>query len=329
VSPVKLDPRAPELPISAPPGFSRKIADEIGPYYTQGIAEDTSALRQFALALPQFLEQSHLVLQDELKLLRYSLRHFQSGLLFFYFSSIDQNSHVLWGKHDAELLPIYRAIDAAIGEVMEKEPSADLIVLSDHGFTTFDRAVNLNTWLWKEGFLALRGAPSGDELFANVDWSETQMYALGLNGLYLNLVGREKNGVVKRGVESEAILSKVSRQLLAFRDPETGKQVVESVYTMPAGQGTSPSAPDIIVGYGRAYRASWQTALGATPENVLEDNTDAWIADHCINPADVPGVLFSNRKILASDPGLKDVTVSILKLFGSAPSAGMTGKVFF
>lgn len=212
---------------------------------------------------------------------------------------------------------------------MEKEPDADLIVLSDHGFTTFDRAVNLNTWLWKQGFLALKGTPGEDELFANVDWPETQMYALGLNGLYLNLAGREKYGAVKRGVESQAILSKVATQLLAFRDPENGRQVVESVYTMPAKSGISRSAPDMIVGYARGYRASWQTAIGATPEDVLEDNTDAWIADHCINAADVPGVLFSNRKIRASDPGLKDVTVSILNLFGNKPGAGMTGKVVF
>src|SRR6185312_6215971 len=130
----------------------------------------------------------------------------------------------------------------------------------------------------------------------------------GLNGLYLNLAGREKYGVVKRGVESQAILSKVAAQLLAFRDPENGRQVVESVYTLPVGPGLSRSAPDMIVGYGRGYRASWETALGATPEEVLEDNTDAWIADHCINAADVPGVLFSSRKIRDTNPGLKDVT---------------------
>lgn len=325
VSPVNLDPRSPELPISSPSGFSREIADEVGPYYTQGIAEDTSALRQGALDLSEFQEQSRLVLQDELKLLGYSLRHFREGLLFFYFSSIDQNSHVLWGKHNEELLPIYRAVDTALGNVMEKEPDADLIVLSDHGFTTFDRAVNLNTWLWKQGFLALKSAPGEDELFANVDWSETQMYALGLNGLYLNLAGREKYGVVKRGIESRAILSKVAAQLLAFHDPENGRQVVESISTIPVEPGISRSAPDMIVGYGRGYRASWQTALGATPEDLLEDNTDAWIADHCINAADVPGVLFTTRKIHPANPRIKDLPVSLLAFFGIAPEAGMNG----
>ena len=39
---------------------------------------------------------------------------------------------------------------------MKTAPDATLMVISDHGFTSFDRAVNLNTWLYKEGFLADR-----------------------------------------------------------------------------------------------------------------------------------------------------------------------------
>jgi predicted AlkP superfamily phosphohydrolase/phosphomutase len=325
ISPVNLDPRAPSLPISAPSDYSREIASETGPFYTLGISEDTSALRQGVFDLPEFLTQSRLVFQDELDLLHYSLRHFHGGLLFFYFSAIDQNSHMLWGKHDDELLPIYQRIDAAIGEVMNTVKDADLIVMSDHGFARFDRAVNLNTWLWKQGYLALKGPPGGDdELFANVDWSKTQLYALGLNGLYLNLAGREKYGIVKRGPESQAILANVTAQLRSLRDSVDGRQVVGTVHAMPVDGG-----PDMIVGYAPGYRASWQTALGGVPENVLDDNTDAWIADHCINADDVPGVLFSNRKLLGENAELKDLTVSILGLFGVSPGAGMTGKVVF
>jgi hypothetical protein len=90
----------------------------------------------------------------------------------------------------------------------------------------------------------------------------------------------------------------------------------------------------MIVGYGRTYRGSWQTALGSVPSSTLEDNTDAWLADHCINPDDVPGVLLSNRALRAADPalaepGLKDLTVTILGLFGAGPGAGMSGRSVF
>ena len=149
-----------------------------------------------------------------------------------------------------------RAIDGAIGEVLSRFPGADIIVMSDHGFNSFERSVNLNTWLWQQGFLALQGPPGGeDEMFANVDWSRTQVYALGLNGLYLNLAGREKNGILHRGPESEAVMSKLSEELLLFRDPADGRQVVEVVSATHAELG-----PDLIAGYGRAYRGSWQTA---------------------------------------------------------------------
>lgn len=321
VSPVNIDPDEPELPISAPAGYTREVARATSPFYTQGIAEDTAALRQGVFTLPEFLSQSRLVFEDERKLLRYSLSQFHDGLLFVYFSSIDQNSHMLWGKHMPEVLETYRAVDAAIGEVLDSARGADIVILSDHGFATFDRAVNLNSWLARNGYMALERGPADDEIpFSRVDWSRTQAYALGLNGLYLNLAGRDKQGIVPPGAESQALLKKISADLLAFRD--NGKTVVESVFAPPR----SDVAPDLIVGYARGYRVSWQTALGAAPESLAEDNKDAWIADHCINPADVPGVLFSTRKLTAEDPGLKDVTVSILHLFGVSPSPGMSGR---
>jgi predicted AlkP superfamily phosphohydrolase/phosphomutase len=325
VTPVNIDPRSPELPISAPASYSRDVARDVGPFYTQGIAEDTSAFRQGVFTIQEFQRQSALVQDDELKLLRHSLAHFREGLLFFYFSSIDQNSHMLWGKHEPELLSVYRAVDVAIGEVISRFPDADIVVMSDHGFNSFDRSVNLNTWLWQQGFLALQGPPGGDdEAFANVDWSKTQVYALGLNGLYLNVAGREKAGIVHPGAESAAVVEKLSEELAGFRDPSDGRQVVEAL-----SPTHSESGPDMIVGYGRTYRGSWQTALGAVPRSVLDDNTDAWIADHCINPDDVPGVLLSNRALRGGSPELKDVTVAILGLFGVGPGAGMSGRSIF
>ena len=323
VSPVNIDPEVPELPISAPANYSREIAHGTGSFYTQGIAEDTAAMRQGVFSLADFIAQSRLVFDDEKKLLQHSLAEFHEGLLFVYFSGIDQNSHMLWGKHEPELLQTYRAVDAAVGEVLANARGADVIVMSDHGFTSFDRGVNLNTWLAKNGYLTLEGGPSADEEpFARVDWSKTQAYALGLNGLYLNLAGRERLGIVATGASSQALLRKIGDELLAFRDPADGKTVIEVVHA-PA---RSDVAPDLIVGYARGYRASWQTALGAAPEALVEDNRDAWIGDHCINAADVPGVLFSNRKVRVDDPQLRDVTVSILGMFGIHAAPGMAGR---
>jgi predicted AlkP superfamily phosphohydrolase/phosphomutase len=314
VSPINADPMSPDLPISVPGSFSSEIARQIGRYSTLGIPEDTSALRQGAFNLREFLSQSRLVLNDERKLLEESLNRFHEGLLFFYFSSVDQNSHVLWGHHEAELLGFYRAVDFSIGEAMAKHPQAELMIMSDHGFTFFDRAVGLNNWLQEQGFLAVK---SGTE---EIDWPRTKAYAMGLNSLYVNLAGRERFGIVQPGRERDGVIQRLREGLLALRDPKNGAAVVETV------SDTNAASPDLIVGYGRGYRASWQTGIGGFSTMVLEDNVDAWRADHCVNAADVPGVLFTTRKLRLSDPELKDLPVSVLGLFGLGAGTGMTGR---
>ncbi len=178
VTPVNVDPRRPALPISAPPGFSGQIARAVGPFFTQGIAEDTAALRNGVFDLREYLAQSRMVFADERKFLRYSLKQFQSGLLFVYFSVVDQNSHMLWGRFGEELLGTYRSVDEAIGEAVRGAPKADFIVMSDHGFASFNRGFQLNAWLRENAYLSV-GRPSAAEGFAGVDWSRTRAYGLG------------------------------------------------------------------------------------------------------------------------------------------------------
>jgi predicted AlkP superfamily phosphohydrolase/phosphomutase len=302
------DPADPALSISTPAGWSRELARRVGPFYTQGIEEDTSALRQGALTLPEYLQQSGLVSAGRHAILRECLDHFRDGFLFFYFSEVDQNSHVLWGRHEAELLETYRSVDRAIGDVLHRAAGATVMVMSDHGFAAFDYAVNLNTWLQREGF-------------------GTRAYAMGLNALYINLTGREKHGIVHPGAERDAVVADLIRGLRAFRDPATGQPVIADVAS--PGKSASPFAPDLIVGYAPPYRASWETAMGAAPATVIEPNHDAWIGDHCMAASAVPGVLLGTRKPRLADPRLKDLPVTILKEFGIAPDPRMTGRAVY
>jgi predicted AlkP superfamily phosphohydrolase/phosphomutase len=335
VSPVNIDPSEPALPISTPDNYSRTLAGKLGPFYTQGIAEETSAFRAGILSKDEFLVQSHRVLSDSLRMFHYELSQFSSGVLFYYFSSIDQNSHMLWGKYEDDLLDIYRQVDGAIGDalkVIDAQPNTDLLILSDHGFARFDRAVHLNTWLMQQGFLTLTDPTKtgNDEEFVHVDWDKTQAYALGLNGIYLNLHGRENGGIVEIQDKQE-VLDDIAKKLLEFRDPTTGEHVVDKVYFSEStyrGHNLK-NAPDIIVGFRRGYRASWQTALGAVPPVALEDNDQAWIGDHCMAADEVPGVLLSNRKFRSTHPQMYDVPVTILSEFGVPPISGMLGQSVF
>jgi predicted AlkP superfamily phosphohydrolase/phosphomutase len=185
----------------------------------------------------------------------------------------------------------------------------------------------------REGFLTLDDPAntSDAELFPHVDWSRTQAYALGLNGLYLNLRGRERQGTVSPGTEAELVLRVIARRLAEFRDPQSGRKPVERVYSpREVFHGDALAlAPDLIVGYSPAYRSSWQSALGAVPAATIEDNRDAWIGDHCIAAEQVPGALLVNRRVRLPDPWLADLTATILREFDVPPPAEMRGRAVF
>ncbi len=328
-SPLNIDPADPALPVAAPASYGREMAQHIGSYYTQGIEEDTAALRQGVFNLPEYLAQSRIVSEEHTALLRESLSHFHDGFLFFYLSEADLNSHMLWGRHDDELVKTYQIVDRDIGLVLDREPGATVIVMSDHGFAAFNRGVNLNTWLSREGFLALDSTRNhgADATLASIDWKRTKAYAMGLNALYINLAGREKNGIVMPGLDRDAAVAELKRRLLELRDPDTGQPAVADVTIV--GKSASRYAPDLIVGYAAGYRASWETALGGIPPDVIRENTDAWIGDHCMSAAAVPGVLLGTRTPRLSDPRLKDLTVTVLKEFGMQPDPAMTGRAVY
>jgi len=302
VSPVNIDPERPEVRISSPASYSRRLADAAGLYYTQGMPEDTAALRQHVFDRADYLEQSHIVSHEQIAIFREALKQFHGGLLFFHFYGVDQDSHMLWGKFEGDLLTTYKMVDDLVGWVRPREKNATLIVMSDHGFARFDRAVNLNTWLKSEGFDA---------------------YSIGLNSVYLNLQGREAHGAVARD-DAPELARQIEARLLAWRDPENGKPVVTAVWRPhPGFHGDIEYAPDLVVGFAPGYRASWDGALGTVGKQAIEDNRDEWIGDHCMDPRAVPGVLIENRRSRAPEPDLQSLANSIPALFGLEETGGM------
>jgi predicted AlkP superfamily phosphohydrolase/phosphomutase len=315
VSPVSIDPASPAMPISQPESYSRRLTDRIGRYYTLGMPYDTAALRHGVFTREEYREHSRQVSEQTIRLLEDAVDRFQSGVLFFHFFGVDQDSHMLWGEYEQELLETYRRVDRMLAWVQKRASDAALLVLSDHGFTSFNRAVHLNSWLRDEGLLAVDDA-------GGIDWSRTKAYAMGLNAIYVNQQFRERNGMVAAGEESEQVVERIRRKLAGYRDPKTQRAVVDRVYAT----GDAESGPDLLVGYADGFRASWQTALGEVPGPVVEDNSDEWRGDHCIDPRHVPGVLLSNRKLQLPDPRLDDVTATILEVFGVGKSDAMEGR---
>src|SRR6202021_2417446 len=223
----------------------------------------------------------------------------------------------LAAQYGGALEEFYEQIDQVLGEVMpEVDENTTLLVLSDHGFAPYRHSFNLNTWLLNNGYITRKEGVTGDpnEPFADVDWSRTRAYGLGLNGLYLNLRGREREGIVESGAHADELLREIRQKLLEVRDPKDGSQVITRIdLASEAYEGPyARSGPDTLVGYNRGYRAGWKTILGAFPADVLEDNTNAWSGDHCMDFTKVPGVLLSNRKSAAGAPALIDIAPTIL-----------------
>ena len=349
-SPVNIDPEKPALPISTPPDYAQDLFEHVGPFYTQGLPENTAALTADVLDDSEWLAHADDIYQERLRLFDLELARFRSGLLFAYFGGVDQVSHMFWrqletngsggDQHSDAILNAYRQVDAVLGRALAaiapagrplSEADTTLIVMSDHGFAPFTRSVELNSWLRAEGFLSLQsGVTAGRELFVDVDWSKTRAYALGLNGLYLNLAGRERFGVVTPP-EREAVLADLTARLLSWRDPKTGENIVSDVYRREAVYSATyrDSAPDLVVGYKRGYRISNSAALGEVPTALIEDNVKKWSGDHCMAADQVPGVLLSNRALTSGKIGLADIAPTVLSEFGIAVPNAMVGQPFF
>jgi predicted AlkP superfamily phosphohydrolase/phosphomutase len=344
VTPLQIDPEDPVMPISQPAKWSKELCSQLGRFYTHNIPEDAQAFKYGVLSAREFWDQMMLAYEERSRAMDYLLTHPDEDFLFIYFGTVDQGSHMLWHFMDREhpgfvqddvlkdgIAKLYEMLDGRLGhlrKMLRKETT--LIVMSDHGFAPFYWEVNLNTWLLEQGFIVLKDPSKQEsgEFFSNVDWSRTRAYAAGLNGLYVNLKGREKAGAVAAGPEYDDLLDQLEKALLAMKDPRNNRSPV-SLVLRPRRDFKGPEkdkGPDILVGYNHGYRCSWESPLGEFPKAIFVDNHSPWSGDHCMDHRQVPGILVTNRRITHPAPSLEDLTVSLLQEFGIAPPGELAGK---
>jgi predicted AlkP superfamily phosphohydrolase/phosphomutase len=344
-TPVNIDPERPAMPIGYPAVYPIYLAKQQGPYATLGLAEDTWGLSEQVLDDEQFLQQCSATDREREAMFFDGLEKVPNGLCVCVFDGTDRMQHMFWRHHDqqhpgrpAEALPqhrnaiteLYSRMDALVGRTMAKcnQPDTLLLVISDHGFNTFRRGVDLNRWLEENGYLVVDDARRMDEHLTAVDWSKSRAFAIGLTGIFINEKGKFSQGIVEPGPEAEALRDEIAKKLAALVDPQNGAKAIKRVYqAVRAYRGAyKEQAPDLIVGYDRGYRVSWEAAVGRTSRDVFHDNLKAWSGDHCVDPSVVPGVLFSNRPIETEFPRLLDLGPTVLELFGITPPEYMDGK---
>ncbi len=383
-SPVNVDPTNPISPVSGPDDVSAKIADRIGLYYTQGMAEDVNGLKKGMLSEEEFAAQTDLVYRERGEMLDMALERYMEkeagGFLFFYYSSVDLAAHMMWRhadtdhpNHDPEfaakdsswwseregsvwkdvLMDLYLRMDPVLGKIREQVGEDTLImVMSDHGFAPFSRKFNLNTWLVEEGYLVFKDGKTKElrESDPNhvpvrlsamnyetgestvIDWSKTRAFGIGFNGLYVNQTGRERDGIVAPGAETDALVAEIKAKLEAIVDDAPGREgthvVLEAQLPADVYSGTRlADAPDLIVGYNSGYGNTDESTQGQIPYEILEDNLGGTFnGSHLMHPSVVSGTLLTNGDVLHQSPGLVDLTVEILTRYGVEVPGHMTGK---
>lgn len=281
--------------------------------------------------------------------------------------------HPLYDSEDAErtttffdkeiklkdaVLESYKQVDRIVGEVVDRIDSgefgddATLIVVSDHGFAPYYYGMNLNNFLVEKGYMKLIDRQSKEpvefgeirdlgesEYLEMVDWKNTQAYSLGLGKIFLNLEGREPEGIVKRA-DYYALRDRIIEDLEAYVDPQNEKPVVKKAFKREEifsgdfwKEGEAEFTfnrtekelrkidgfADIFIGFYRGYRVAWNTTSGGLDEAVIVQNDQKWSGDHVsVMPDDVKGVFFSNRKIEEGGRQLSvvDIVPTIYALYG-------------
>jgi predicted AlkP superfamily phosphohydrolase/phosphomutase len=344
VTPINLDPEAPAFPISHPPAYGMYLSKLLGPYANLGLAEDTWVLNEGLLKDEQFVKQTYLIHEEREKMFFDALDKTRTGAVVTVFDDTDRIQHMFFrfltpghpaigqypkSEHENAIRDLYIWADGLLQRTLDKlGPKDALFVMSDHGFKAFKRGVNINTWLHENGYLKLKEGASGGKWLTDVDWSETRAYQVGLGGFYINMKGREAQGIVEPA-DADALIAELIEKLSGLQDTEKGETGINQVwaakdiYTGPyVGE-----APDLIVGYNVGYRAGWDATTGQVGGKVFTDNKKAWSGDHCMDPRKVPGVLFTNFPLDESAPAIIDIAPTVLERLGVEKPGYMDGRV--
>jgi predicted AlkP superfamily phosphohydrolase/phosphomutase len=347
VTPINIDPEAPAMSIGYPSVYPIYLAKQQGPYATLGLAEDTWALSENVLDDAQFTEQCRDIEHERELMFFDGLEKVRQGLCVCVFDGSDRMQHMFWRylDHDHPALPsnvpaefrsaienMYVRMDQLVGRTIAKCQGTDslLMVVSDHGFTAFRRGVDLNRWLEQNGYLVVDDRRRSEQHLAGVDWSQTRAFAIGLSGIFLNLAGTFEQGIVQPGEQADQLRDEIQQRLSGLPDTDQGTTAIKRVFqAQRAYRGPYINrAPDLIVGYASGYRASWETAIGRISRDVFHDNKKAWSGDHCVDPSEVPGVLFCSHKIQSTRTRLSDVAPTVLELFGVPVPEYMDGTAW-
>ncbi|MBW8867003.1 MAG: alkaline phosphatase family protein [Acidobacteria bacterium] len=357
ISPVNWKPDQPPAPMSSPASLAADLYERLGPYRTLGWAEATWPLNEDRIDEKTFMDDLYRAFDDRAQVILQRIDAKQWDLVVGVIESTDRVQHMMWrlidpthpmydkalaAKFGDAIERVYRKCDEFVGEVVSRiDPATPVLIVSDHGFHSFRQSVNLNTWLVAEGFMAIQGQQPGEkklqDLFGggtfweNVDWSRTKAYAMGLGQIYVNVKGRERQGIVSPE-DSKNVQDALVGRLLTMADPKTGARMVDAVYKRDdvyKGEFLK-NASELQVGLADGYRVSWQSTLGGSPPGLVYPNMKKWSGDHgSYDYKQTSGTLISSRPIGSEPVDIMDIAPTVLRYFGVPIPPDIDGKPIY
>ena len=272
-------------------------------------------------------------------------------------------------KYGSVILDSYTLLDAFLGEVNEMVgDEANVIIASDHGFGPIYLDVNLNKWLAQQGFLEPKAQVAnvkrslyqrvhglipprlikwsrdrflpviprlsiGDQL--GIDWRETRAYSLGdFGNIYVNLKGRNLNGIVEAGREYEQVCDSIKRQLLSWKNPETGGPLVRAVHRGNEIYTGSHAdiAPDLVIewedyAYTSYHLRKVDDPLFAKPDESMNFGSIEYCANHRLDGVVLMKGPTVRSGVMLYDAGIVDIAPTSLYLMGLPVSTEVDGRI--
>jgi len=297
LSPINLSPDNELIELGYPPDYATKLLKKYGYFSTLGMSEDVNALNDEIFEDEDFISMADFLLKEKRNMFIGEIPETNYKIYAFVFETLDRIQHMFWERNPKIIEKYYIKFDKLIGELIERTgENWEFIIISDHGFGSLKKYVDLNAFLRENGYLILKEGMESEPLFKKVNFKKTKAFNCGFTGIYLNKKGREGKGTLKEG---EYLKEKENLKKLLKTLRDGNKNVIKEVYDVEEiySNKNKENMPDLIIGYEEGYRTDWESVIGGVGREIIKENINKWTGDHIFDPSFVPGVFISSFKV--------------------------------